>query len=177
MADDELDGLAHLVKPLQWWTPSSSNNWTHGAKTLFGTYYVGIDGGRHNAWIEIFREGEGIEQWIGPDRGDLHIAMGDARVDYTRRILSALNLDALRSSPADVGGYSGPIEPGMRFTWEPNDPHARCDLTVTRVVKRAPAETMVFSVEDGEREECWNDESRFREAVAALAETTKGDER
>jgi hypothetical protein len=79
------------VKRLEWWDPSRDNNWTHGARTFFCTYYVGICGGRHNAWTELFHEGHGIEQWDGPTRGRLEEAKEDAQADYERRILSALS--------------------------------------------------------------------------------------
>jgi len=79
------------VKPLMWWSPSEANNYTHGAETIFGTYYVGIDGGRHNAWIELFHEGRRpIEQWFGEDRGYLEAAKADAQKHYETRIRSAL---------------------------------------------------------------------------------------
>ncbi len=78
------------VKPLVWWEPSSENNWTNGATTIFGTYYVGICGGRHNAFIELFHESGRIEQWDGETRGRLYQAQQDAQKHYESRILSAL---------------------------------------------------------------------------------------
>lgn len=82
---------AVAVKPLEWWSPSERNNQTHGAKTIFGTYYVGICGGRHNAWIELFHESGDIEQWEGETRGSLIEAQMDAQRHYQTRILSALS--------------------------------------------------------------------------------------
>jgi hypothetical protein len=67
--------------------------------------------------------------------------------------------------------YTGPIGPGMRFEWERDKPHARCTVTVTRVVKRPHADTQVYTQDDRfvkAPREVWNDESRFREAVVPL---------
>ena len=93
---------APRAKPLEWWTPSSENNWVHGAKTIFGTYYVHQCGGRCNAWIELFHECGEIEQWDGETRGSVESAMRDAQSHHEARILSALE-------PAPVRGWQ-PIE-------------------------------------------------------------------
>ncbi len=70
----------------------------------------------------------------------------------------------------------GPIEPGMLFVWEPAAPHA---MVLVEVVECAfnGEETMVCSraimrhpghMGGHQRDLVWNDESRFREAAAAV---------
>lgn len=88
--------------------------------------------------------------------------------------------------------YEGPIEVGMVFAWEPDLPHARELLVVTRiggplaplVANHGAGSAVIFRGDDDERKiwstffgedpmpwrrgqdrEVWNDESRFREAV------------
>jgi hypothetical protein len=78
------------VKALEWWEPDHTNNYTHGAETIIGTYYVHIDGGRHMGCMETFVNDK-IEQWEGPERGSLYQAQNDAQADYERRVLSALD--------------------------------------------------------------------------------------
>lgn len=90
------------VKPLTWWQPSKDNNYTHGAKTTFGTYYVHRCGGRCTAWLELIHEA-GIEQWEGETRGILEQAMQDAQEHYEARILAAL-------SPAPAPEWEGLAE-------------------------------------------------------------------
>lgn len=80
------------VNPLEWWEPRKDNNYTHGAKTIFGTYYVGICGGRHSAHAEFFHETGAIEQFLGPDRGSLEEAKDDAALHHQGRILSAVTV-------------------------------------------------------------------------------------
>jgi hypothetical protein len=97
------------VNPLEWWQPRKDNNYTHGAKTIFGTYYVGICGGRHSAHAEFFHETGAIEQFLGPDRGALEEAKMDAIKHHQGRILSAVTLqevsvqEAARVLANDVG--------------------------------------------------------------------------
>ena len=86
---DELKAMGGVIGQLAWWNPSKQNNYTHGAKTIFGTYYVGICGGRHYAWIELFHESGRIEQWEGEVRGSLFQAKMDAQRHYKARIRSA----------------------------------------------------------------------------------------
>lgn len=74
------------VKPLEWWEPREANNYTHGAKTIFGTYYVGICGGRHSAHAEFFHESGDIEQFEGPNRGTLIEAQLDAERHHEARL-------------------------------------------------------------------------------------------
>jgi len=88
------------VKPLVWWAPCKANNYTVGAETIFGTYYVGSCGGRNFAHAEFFHEEKGIEQFNGPDRGSQIEAQMDARRHHNKRIQSAITLttkaDAIR---------------------------------------------------------------------------------
>jgi hypothetical protein len=83
MTDDELDALAHLVKPLEW-----------SERMVFGT----------RKWRGRGQFGE-FASFSGNDLTEEQVAAEKAEIesDYTRRILSALNLDALRSPPAYVG--------------------------------------------------------------------------
>jgi hypothetical protein len=68
--------------------------------------------------------------------------------------------------------YAGPIEPGMRFIWEPLKPHAWCRCLVVEVRDRPGDERMILCEASGglypgfkEGERSWVEESRFREAV------------
>lgn len=90
-ADAIIAALPDMVQ-LEWWEPHKSNNYTHGAKTIFGTYYVGQCGGRSNAHAEFFHESGDIEEFLGPDRGSVIEAQQDARRHYARRILSAFGI-------------------------------------------------------------------------------------
>ncbi|MGN8022887.1 hypothetical protein ACTJJ7_19465 [Phyllobacterium sp. 22229] len=90
------------VKSLEWWEPDHTNNYTHGAKTIIGTYYVHIDGGRHVGCMETFVNDK-IEQWEGPERGHLYEAQSDCFSDYEARILSALSVPCLQE-PAGLAG-------------------------------------------------------------------------
>lgn len=92
------------VKPLAWWTPSAKNNYTHGAETIFGTYYVGICGGRHNAHAEFFHEGKRIEQYFGDDRGTLLGAKSDAQAHHEARILSAIDTTSCKCKTCGAEG-------------------------------------------------------------------------
>ena len=89
------------VKPLEWWEPKKDNNYTHGAKTIFGTYYVGICGGRHSAHAEFFHEGGDIEQFLGPDRGTVEEAKMDAVRHHQGRIMSSVTMQEV-SVPANT---------------------------------------------------------------------------
>ena len=90
-ADAIVAALPDMVQ-LEWWEPRKDNNYTHGAKTIFGTYYVGQCGGRSNAHAEFFHESGDIEQFLGPDRGSVIEAQQDARRHYAGRILSAFGI-------------------------------------------------------------------------------------
>lgn len=77
--------------------------------------------------------------------------------------------------PTDIAdeptGYAGPIEPGMQFVWERDKPHARCTVTVTKVVERQFRDRQIWAYDDRfckPPREVWNDESRFREAVTPI---------
>lgn len=83
------------VRPLEWWEPDHTNNYTHGAKTIIGTYYVHIDGGRHIGCMETFVNDK-IEQWEGPERGHLYEAQSDCLADYEARIRTALTVPCLQ---------------------------------------------------------------------------------
>lgn len=87
------------------------------------------------------------------------------------------------------GDYTGPIEPGMVFAWEPDLPKARELIIVTRVTQPGdpdapggsevehatgtayflpPLETTIWAQSlTGNDSEISNTESRFREAVKA----------
>lgn len=61
--------------------------------------------------------------------------------------------------------FNGLIIPGERFIWEAKKDHARCEIIVTEIVKCENDEDKVFSIDvNGDGEEYWSDESRFREA-------------
>ena len=57
--------------------------------------------------------------------------------------------------------YQGPIKPYMVFEWEPDLPHA---ADTCQVIKVEGDKVWTYSESFGT---CWNDESRFREAVVA----------
>ena len=88
--DAAADALAGKVKvkPLEWETPSQRNNYTHIARSIFGDYYVHVDGGRHQAWFEAHVKP--YENAIGPEVGSLLCAQAAAQADYAARILAAL---------------------------------------------------------------------------------------
>ncbi len=62
--------------------------------------------------------------------------------------------------------YGGEIEPGMVFAWEPDLPHARELVVVTRITgsPRRPA-IWTRPILGSRDDEVWNEISRFREAV------------
>lgn len=60
--------------------------------------------------------------------------------------------------------YSGAIKPGDVFAWEPDLPHARELLVVTRIVDETHR-TLVWTRHIDGDEEVYNDIDRFREAV------------
>ncbi len=67
-------------KPLVWEAPSASNNWVNVARSVFGDYYIGIDGGRHSAWLEA--NVKPYENKIGDDVRSVIEAMMLAERDY-----------------------------------------------------------------------------------------------
>lgn len=78
---------------------------------------------------------------------------------------------------ADPGeGYTGPIEVGMRFIWEPTNPGARERIEVVKILDPTADgdEAMIFAKPLGTMRKDHpgypNDESRFREAVVRMAE-------
>lgn len=73
--------------------------------------------------------------------------------------------------------YTGPIEKGMQFLWEPMLPHATQHIIVTKRTINADDEMWIETrawVPDSKisgdyvGETAWNDESRFREAVVLV---------
>lgn len=68
------------VKPLVWDEPRDANNWVNIARSVFGDYYISIDGGRHSAWLEA--NVEPYENKIGDDVGSVIEAMMLAERDY-----------------------------------------------------------------------------------------------
>ena len=88
------------VKPLVWWETASQNNHTHGARCALcalGTYYVHVDGGRHQAWLETFNSNSEI--WCGEVCGSVDAAKAAAQADYEARILAALEPTPSAPSP------------------------------------------------------------------------------
>ena len=88
MTPEQLAAKGLRVKELEWWEPSSKNNQTHGAACQFGTYYIHIDGGRHQAFLETFAAP--FEVTCGPEVGRLYEAKAAAQADYEARVLAAL---------------------------------------------------------------------------------------
>jgi hypothetical protein len=84
------DIIAWIVKPLVWEEPSDKNNYTHIAPSIFGDYYVHIDGGRHQAWLEAHVKP--YENVIGEEVGGLMQGQFQAEADYRARIAAALDL-------------------------------------------------------------------------------------
>jgi hypothetical protein len=73
MTDTTLaERLARCVKPLEWQEPCQRNNHTHIARSVFGDYYVHVDGGRHQAWLEANVAPH--ENTIGAEVGSLYQA-------------------------------------------------------------------------------------------------------
>ena len=112
--------LTGLVKPLVWWEPASQNNFTHGARCALGTYYVHVDGGRHQAWLETFDSNREI--WCGEVCGSVDSAKAAAQADYTARVLASIDTDAIAElvrcgnvmANALRGNY---IVPGSAAAW------------------------------------------------------------
>lgn len=113
-----LASLSHTmgVKGLEWWEPDHTNNYTHGAKTIIGTYYVHIDGGRHIGCMETFVNDK-IEQWDGPERGHLYQAQQDCQSDFDQRIRSALTPT---QQPEPVGWFVR-METAKKVIWHSQD--------------------------------------------------------
>lgn len=76
-------------------------------------------------------------------------------------------------SPDKIQRYDGPIEVGMRFIWEPDDPRAFALIEVTRLIDRSPDERIIWSKRvraaragpTKADDDVWSEEGRFREAV------------
>ena len=64
-----------------------------------------------------------------------------------------------------LGLYQDEIAVGMTFIWEPNKPHAREVVTVTRITEFEHDERKIWTSDT-----IWNDESRFREAVVDVSD-------
>lgn len=99
-----------------------------------------------------------------PDRTSA--AQVEAMIDIAKAGLSSEAEDAAQVQT----GYTGPINPGMRFVWEPNNPRARCVIKVERMVIKHGGENRIYtSVVGSSDDPVWNEESRFREAVIPIA--------
>lgn len=67
--------------------------------------------------------------------------------------------------------YAGKIDVGDLYTWEPDLPHALAEIVVVRIEERQGNEPIIWSRSHLRpmhlyfNRTCWNDESRFREAV------------
>lgn len=72
------------VKPLVWDEPRDANNWINVARSVFGDYYISIDGGRHSAWLEA--NVKPYENKIGDEVGSVIEAMMLAETDYQARM-------------------------------------------------------------------------------------------
>lgn len=99
------------VKPLVWEEPCERNNYCHIARTMLGDYYVHIDGGRHQAFLEAHVKP--FENLIGKEVGDIWAAKVAAQADYEARILAALEpapdlaLDVLSGLSSYLGAGIG----------------------------------------------------------------------
>jgi hypothetical protein len=90
--------------------------------------------------------------------------------EIERTVLAPNRLTMMDTEHGLMRWYAGPIEPGEIYAWEPDLPHARQLMLVTRVANRAPDEPAIWCapIADGQAQHdkaVWNDESRFREAV------------
>lgn len=58
--------VLELVEPreLEWESPCEANNQCHIARTARGDYYVDVDGGRHQAWMENLTEASRFDQYF-----------------------------------------------------------------------------------------------------------------
>lgn len=107
--------MAVKVKPLVWEEPCVRNNQTHIARSIFGDYYVHIDGGRHQAWLEAHTKP--YENPIGEVVGCLYTAQALAQADYEQRILAALDVTpALSPIPVDDKITPDPVANAARDT-------------------------------------------------------------
>lgn len=68
--------------------------------------------------------------------------------------------------PPGCGGYSGEIRPNHVFAWEPDLPHAR-ELVIVTKITGDDRERLIWTVPIDGGDEVYNDESRFREACCA----------
>lgn len=81
--------------------------------------------------------------------------------------------------------YLGPIEVGMQFLWEPMKPHATEHMKVIQTNVNGDGELWITTRSwvaeskisgDYVGTTCWNDESRFREAVILVTDSPDEDE-
>lgn len=83
------------VKPLEWEEPSSANNHLPLARSVFGDYYISVDGGRHYAHLEAHVKP--YDNLLNDEAvGDVFAAQAIAEADYQHR-MSVL----LTTPPAD----------------------------------------------------------------------------
>lgn len=87
-----LEGIPYAsIKPLEWEDPCKSNNWVTVARSVFGDYYIGIDGGSHRAFLEAHEKP--YDRILGnEDVGTMWEAKADAEADYKDRVIALLFL-------------------------------------------------------------------------------------
>lgn len=91
------DPVRVTIKPLVWEDPCAANNWIHVARSVFGEYFVGIDGGKHSAWLEANVKPH--ENKIGDDVGSVYEAKKLAEADYQKRFHKADLVTAINTQP------------------------------------------------------------------------------
>ena len=77
--EDQAAAVLELVGPekLVWESPCEANNQCHIARTARGDYYVDVDGGRHQAWMESLTKPYEVQ--IGEPVGDMFTAQAAAQ--------------------------------------------------------------------------------------------------
>jgi hypothetical protein len=149
-------------------------------------------GARPYSWKELRQSRvEGVttlnDQWFNwGDRSPAQ-AMFDARFHLIRLISMGKHCNCracreLNTSTEVVGtalgAYTGPIEPGMRFMWQPLTPDMYCEIVVTRVVARDDERVIWSSAtwpySQQYRTEIPNEEWRFRESVMPYRPVSSG---
>lgn len=111
------------------------------------------------------------------ENGDISTGAGQWIIDTIRTLMDTTHAEALERvlakkhyqiEPLKDDNLAGPIEVGQRFIWEPHKPKAREYITVTRIVDIEGDERRIWTRSDSDGEECWNEESRFREACVRV---------
>jgi hypothetical protein len=85
-----LEAAGVRVLPLVWQEPCQANYYCHIAKSVFGDYYVNIDGGRHCAFLEANEKP--YERRIGDDVGSLYEAKAAAEAHHIAAFLAQLGV-------------------------------------------------------------------------------------